>query len=154
MSSDTIPDCFPATVAVVISLHGNKTKTKTKTINQALSVAVRGVTLECLDVRCSARRRSKQSQAGGREDGKSSPTWRKPLSILGCVQAGWCMPNSACPCSSVVSHLLGKMSDGMMDDIIDRSSRELTHERRETSCLCLETRCNSFWITHQKNVPG
>lgn len=43
-----------------------------------------------------------------------------------------------------VSHLLGKMSDAVMDDIIDRSSRELTHERRDTSCLCLENRVEQF----------
>lgn len=72
--------------------------------------------------------------------------------------------SGVCPCMYVhalpslplqrgVSHLLGKMSDAVMDDIIDRSSRELTHERRDTSCLCLSNRWNSFWITHRTRIP-
>lgn len=72
--------------------------------------------------------------------------------------------SGVCPCMYVhalpslplqlgVSHLLGKMSGAVMDDIIDRSSRELTHERRDTSCLCLENRWNTFWITHRQSIP-
>lgn len=57
------------------------------------------------------------------------------------------------PLQLAVSHLLGKMSDAVMDDIIDRSRRELMHEQRDTSHLCLQTRCNSFWITHPKSIP-
>lgn len=102
------------------------------------------VTLEPLGLLCSARRRSKQLQSGGQ---KNLCAWepRKPL----------CLHSGVCPCMYVhalpslplqlgVSHLLGKMSDAVMDDIIDRSSRELTHERRDTSCLCLENRVEQF----------
>lgn len=78
------------------------TAPENKTINQPLSVAVRGVTLEPLGVLCSARRRSKQLQSG-LEDRKTWSAWdpRKPLCILECVHACTCMPSPACPCSSV-----------------------------------------------------
>lgn len=77
-----------------------------------------------------------------------------PLCFLECLQACQCMPTLACPCSLGVTHLLRKMSDAVMDDIIDRSSREVMHEKRDTSCLCLQTTCNSF-LDHslKKNAP-
>lgn len=68
------------------------TAPENKTINQPLSVAVRGVTLEPLGVLCSARRRSKQLQLGLEDrktglhgtQGSPSAFWSVSMHVRAC----------------------------------------------------------------------